>query len=204
MNMDDAFEKRKTELVRLINELYKEKPAGWFKEKGDVYTSTWDVGNEVDDIPPEKEEIIVRRSKKAYIIISTALLVFILTLLYEYFNSPDAFGILIIAPFACLFVYTFVLSYDRKPKIVINKKGIWLKETDCYFEWHIIGATYIKDEDKGEDTVRSLVIYYYEPAEHDFIKAEYKFPSLLDLSIPKIAYYIEYWKIKTGYRTPKA
>lgn len=201
MNMDDAFENRKIELVRFIKELHKVKPTGWFEGKAD-YTSTRDVGSEVDDTLLEKEEIIVRRNTKKCIIISSFLLVFLLALLNEYFKPGDKFLIYLIIPFTLIFFYTFILSFDRNPKIILNKKGIWLNTTDCYYEWHLIGATYIKDEDRVENTIRSLLIYYYDPAEDDFIKVEYKFSDLLNLSVPKISYYVEYWKIKTGNRTP--
>lgn len=200
--MDDSFERKKYELVRKVNEINNSKDQVLFGITEMSMTSTWDFASYTENASVSGDEIVIKRSKLTYLFISICLFFYDAFLIKNYNSSPDFLKMLIIVFVAGVFIYTLLLGLIKRPFFVLNKTGIWINKMNCLYEWRLIGATYIKEEQRGEDKASILVIYYYEPSELDFDKVEYIFPSFMNYSIPQIAYFIEYWKIQSGYRTP--
>ena len=78
----------------------------------------------------------------------------------------------------------------------IDKHGLKVETYDEQIRWQDIVATYIKFDNRGEDTSYYLLIHFYNSHLDNFEVIEYAI-SGIGISHFDLSFYIEYWRIKT-------
>ncbi len=92
-------------------------------------------------------------------------------------------------------LYYFIKISDKKPRIVLDSKGVWINKKAEKIAWQNVIATYIRIEDRGEDNTYYLVMHYYEYLNDTFKAIEFKLENL-NMDIDEICFHIEKFKEK--------
>jgi len=192
--MNREFEERKRKLLEYLKEEYKEEPPQrWWHSKKPEYKTTWDFANINEDYRREDYNVIIRNDKKGAA--SSAAFLF---LLFAWMFYPWNFKN--VNPLSVMFMMVILIfhlrqAFDRRPKVILDANGLWTHKWSVQIPWHLIVATYIKEDNTGEDKYFELIVHFYDAWEDEFCEASYK-PTGLEVSNQALAYYIEYWKME--------
>lgn len=200
--MNETLEKKQIELLRTLKERFRERPRSCWQSETKKYKTTWEVGNTYDDYPEPSEETIIRYNLKAAIFTIAALLLYMVVLLTAAQNEGIAFNYIMSFILGVVVVTELKRVLDRTPKIIINSQSIWFKKIDLEVEWKDLMASYIEEDHSGDSVTSSLILFHYDQYENAIIETTIKLNESLEMNDVQLCYYIEYWKIKTGNRTP--
>lgn len=200
--MNETLKKRQIELLQTLKERFREQPQRWWQQKEKTYKTTWDVGNTYEDYQVPSEEITIRYNLKAAIYRIAALHLFMFLFFYQSW-SQDSGNPYISITMLMIFVMLELRSIvDRKPKIVITSKSIWFQKLKMEIAWEDFMASYIEEDHSSDSITRSLILFHYDRFSDTIYETTMKLNDDLEMNDAMLCYYIEYWKIKTGNRTP--
>lgn len=61
-------------------------------------------------------------------------------------------------------LYGLVKIADRKPKLVVDRNGLYFYKNNLYVAWEYVIATHIRKETNGDDTTYQLITDYIDAA----------------------------------------
>jgi hypothetical protein len=196
--MIKTLQERKQEIIDWCTIEYADKQSPWWKSNKIKYTSTLEYSPPLNNFEQTLQVIVVKLSYKENTILS--IIFFGLSIFVINGGITENYSIMLLS-FGVLTVYAslhyFVKIFDKKPRILLNIDGIWTNKKAERIAWQNIIATYIKIEDKGEDTAYYLVIHYYEYLNDSFRIIEYKLENL-NMNIEEICFHIEKFKEKNS------
>lgn len=172
--MIESIEERKRKIAEYYENEYAPKPKiGWWSKEKSRYESTREIYERKGGPQHYETETIIRNDKKGAAI-SAAL--FLLASVPVWINEEArwrADGLL-----CNLFIYTVICMsviscFDRRPKIILNKYGIYTLKWNGYIHWKNIAAIYIKEDDSGDTSGFYLVVHYYYTETDKFLATEY-------------------------------
>ena len=193
--MNERLEERKRKLLEYLKEEYKEEPPkSWWHTKKPVYRTTWDFGNTQDDYRRDDYNVTIRKNKNEAAFLVAFLFLSFAWMFYPWdFKEVDSVSVFFMI---VLFIISILNALDRRPKVIIDSNGLWTHKWSVLIPWNLIVATYIKEEDAGEDKNYQLIVHFYDAWQDLFCEANFTLGGL-EISNEALAYYIEYWKIKT-------
>jgi hypothetical protein len=196
--MTKTLEERKQEVADWCKKEYADKPTPWWKSNKIKYTSTLEYSPSINHFEQIVEIIIVKLSYKENTILS--IIFFGLSIFVINGGITENYSIMLLS-FGALTVYAslhyFVKIFDKKPRILLNIDGIWANKKAERIAWQNVIATYIRIEDRGEETAYYLVIHYYEYLNDTFKAIEFKLENL-NMNIDEICFHIEKLKEKNS------
>jgi hypothetical protein len=196
--MNETLEKRKQELAKYLVVRFKDEKRKWWQSKAKDYKTTWEAGNTYDNYPAPVNEVVIKYNLKSRMFSTFFLLLLIGFFSYAAKNDVNFVVILLLFFLVGTLFFELYKLVDRRPKIILSEKGIWINKVDEWLKWNNIGATYIETDHSSEYVTFTLIIFHYNSASNEFSELSYKLLENLEISHNQLAYYIEYYKIKTG------
>ncbi|RXK60341.1 hypothetical protein ESA94_07620 [Lacibacter luteus] len=201
--MNETLEKKQIELLRTLKERFKEEPRSWWQTQSKKYKTTWEVGNTYDNYPEPSEEKIVKYNFKAAISKIAALLLFIFFVYYQSWQHNSGMPYFMLVAMLIFLLLELPSLYDRKPRLIITSQSIWFKKVGYEIEWNNLMASYVEEDHSGDSVTSELLFFHYDQLTNTIHEIRIKLNECLEMNDTQICYYIEYWKIKTGNRTPQ-
>jgi hypothetical protein len=195
--MNENIEKRKRELVNYLNDEYSPRPQKWWQIRQPEYENTSEVARRSRDYRPTQEDTVIKYDLKGALK-GSALFLCVSAGMFTIFEADEKkfdAGVLFWMMLITIIITVPVLKELKgRPKIIMNREGLWLHILEAPVPWKNIAATYIKNVDQGESTAHFLVIHYYLEQYDSFAVTAYK---LENLTVKKedLAAEIEYRKM---------
>lgn len=193
--MIKILEERKRDLLETLKEEYSEKPRRWWQNKQPEHKTTWEYSERSDHFRPVSDETVIRYDIKGALR-GSALFFIIVAIMFFYQNNFDIKIEDLVFPILIMLILNAVpilKERKRKPKMILNREGIWLSIIEDWIAWENLIACYVKKDDSGESTTYSLIFHYYLPAYDTFATSEFEINNL-DMKLEDIAAEIEYRK----------
>lgn len=172
--MDKTLHDRKQQLVADCLEKYSPGKRKWWQGRpDDLYKSTWDIYKEKNYPQVFVDEILIRKSRPEAILTLFICLVMAVLFIVLSFESGNIYFQLAAFIAAAVLVFICVRNLlDRKPKIILNKDGLFTTRWQFTIPWRDIVVSCIRENSRGEHTDNHLRIHFYDPYEDVFKMVE--------------------------------
>lgn len=193
--MSENFERRRSDLVAMLEERYANKRGRWWPEGRFAYTRTMDLAEKCKNFDNDAAEVTIRPR----LIFVFLLIAFFLTgILVQVLPIPGFknanFSPLFLMIFGIGLIYFVARAFNRKPRMIVNTNGIWTNKLDKLIPWEDIVATFIhRASDDGDFCY--LLVHYFEPEKDQFKETEYRIDDL-DITNEELSFYIEKFLIR--------
>jgi hypothetical protein len=187
--MNENLYERKLKFIEHLSREHDEKPRYWWGLTEPEFQRTSNTALRSKIRTSDLPEIIIKNNfRNAIIAIAffIAILIFRIVKNQEIDPVSDFFALM-------LFVLLLFQVADRGPKIIISKRGIWIKKVEGYFPWKEVIETYIHRDDSADATSHYLRIYYFDDELNEFRFIEQSLDGL-DLRREDISFWIEKFK----------
>jgi hypothetical protein len=171
--MIEDFEARKQKLLAHYHQEYapKEPTCRWLQSPATTYEYSRDIYKRSTD-PGYDDEVILRLNKKEAAHTAAFLLLmfgWMYGTAYWQGKPMDYSGLFYFTVFLAVFCSAF---YDRRPKLVLNKEGIWHKKVSEWIGWHQVILMVKKTETSDDHHIHKLLIHVYIKAYDEFMIVE--------------------------------
>ncbi|MCX6318672.1 MAG: hypothetical protein NTW29_15430 [Bacteroidetes bacterium] len=172
--MKDDFEVRKQKLLAHYQQEYapKEPTCRWLQSPATTYEYSRDIYERDTDPAYETEEITLRLNKKEAAH-SAAFLLLLFSWMYgtAYVKGKpvDLGGIFFFLVILVIFCRAF---YDRRPRIIMDKAGIWSMKIGEWIGWHQVILMVKKTNTLDDHPIDTLVIHLYVKNYDEFMIVE--------------------------------
>jgi hypothetical protein len=193
-----TFEERKQEIIDACNIEYANKKFSWWKQRQKVYKTTLETAANLDSQIQTSTTILIRKNFYEILLWIVAICIFGYPLaLYILHDSVIFIRVLISLFFIGVVVYQITRLRDREPKIIFTEKDFWFSKMSKPINWKHLITSVIKTERKGNNTLHSLLIHYYDESTDCFKKIEFDYFNL-EMDIEDICFHIEKFKAKAN------
>lgn len=198
--MNEELKKRKADVKKYLDDQLEKRPQKWWQFIADIYTETGDMGNGKNHYPHNPEETIVKYDFKRAL--TSGALFFVINFLVFFIGSgkgdgfPPSFLLVNVVLLAAITI-PLVNRNKRGTLMIFNKQGFRIGKMPGPIPWHHLVASYIRQNNSGEDTTYYLLLFYYNEMKDEFEEIEYNM-SGLDMDKEDVAAQIEYWKMISG------
>ncbi len=183
---------------------YAPRQADFFNQTPPVYHSTWQLANTPPfEEPPADAAAIPLEWKQSVIILVVVAIGFPPFLL----NLPIAGGVpkvpamIFLAGWLIAGLWLLIRLLSKKPRLVIDSKGIWFCKWKEPVLWSAVVVTYIKEQYISHESSKYyLLVHGYDERTDDFFCRQVNIGNLAK-DERAIAFLIEYIKQQAGYPT---
>jgi hypothetical protein len=197
--VEGTLNDRKQQLVAECLERYSPKTRKWWQGRADnIYMSTWDIYKEKNYPQVFVDEISIGKSRpEAFLTLFICLLMAVLFIVLSFESGNIYFQLAAFIAAAALVFISVRNLLDRKPKIILNKDGLWTAKWRFTIPWRDIVVSCIREDSRSEHTGNHLRIHFYDPYEDVFKMVETEVDGM-EKEPSTIACFVQQFRLQYG------
>jgi hypothetical protein len=189
--MNERIEERKKQIADYYEKEYAPQLQKWWWAKPEKkYESTREVYERTGGLQHHATETIIKNDKKGAAVTAALFLLASIPIWINPVTWKRADGILCLLFLYAIVILLLINFLDRRPKIILDARGICTHQWEGAISWENIAAVYIREDSSGDSSDYYLLEHYYNTETDEFLSAEYSLGGLEE-SPDRIACFVQ-------------